>query len=782
MSSTSEGNPAPRRYRAFISYRHADNREEGRRWATWLHESLESYEVPRKLVRTVNSRGEIIPESLFPIFRDEEELPADADLSKALRQALENSENLIVICSPRSVQSRFVSQEVAAFKELGRSHRIYALMIAGEPQLSSDVDSDHPEECLPRSLRRGVCRPDGTVDWEAPSEPICADVRLPGTRDEGYTTAAAYRAELQRSGQFPPREIHHRTREYALRLEAAKLKLISGVLGVPFGALTRADNRFRIARLRRALVVVGGLALAALFAAGIAMIKQREADRERQFAEVANSQANGLINDMLYSLGQRLKPLGQVGLLDQVSQSAEHYFQELPQHRRGFDVDKNRAAAAMYRGDVLEEIGDEGASVEKYREAHALLQKMAQTPDDNGPEVQRLLGLCLERLADAQEDSDPLAAAAAAREGIAIHEELVRLDPGNLSLRNELGQLHERLGDILEDSSPDIAGAAAAFERSAAIREELIREQPENPQWQRDLGVANGRLGDLYKSQGRFAEARACYERGLAVRQSLIEKHALNARWQSEIGRGYSSLGELLEKQQDYAAAAEAHQQALRIRRILADFDPGNAKWQGDLVRSWQQLARLEIAREDWESATKTLADARKLGAALVQRPGAEPKIVLDYVSLLQLAAELHRKRNDPVAAVPILEQGRDALRRLREKAAGNAKVDREWGKLSHELGECHMLLQAAAAAAEAFEEAVKIRLTLAKSEDVDSTAELAFSEGRLAQACQRLPNRSADADRWKRQSSERFQSLSTTGKLAPQHEQWRALVTTDTP
>jgi hypothetical protein len=37
---------AQRRYCAFVSYRHADNVQEGRRWAEWLHRGLERYVVP----------------------------------------------------------------------------------------------------------------------------------------------------------------------------------------------------------------------------------------------------------------------------------------------------------------------------------------------------------------------------------------------------------------------------------------------------------------------------------------------------------------------------------------------------------------------------------------------------------------------------------------------------------------------------------------------------------------------------------------------------------------
>ena len=95
----------PTHYWCFISYRHADNKEEGRQWATWLHHAIETYEVPGDLAGTTNGRGDTIPERIFPVFRDEEELPADADLSSPIYRALDASRFLIVICSPRAVRS-----------------------------------------------------------------------------------------------------------------------------------------------------------------------------------------------------------------------------------------------------------------------------------------------------------------------------------------------------------------------------------------------------------------------------------------------------------------------------------------------------------------------------------------------------------------------------------------------------------------------------------------------------------------------------------------------------
>lgn len=64
----------PRRFAAFISYRHLDNAEEGRRWASWLHWALENYRVPEALRGKRRRNGHLIPSHLYPVFRDEEEL------------------------------------------------------------------------------------------------------------------------------------------------------------------------------------------------------------------------------------------------------------------------------------------------------------------------------------------------------------------------------------------------------------------------------------------------------------------------------------------------------------------------------------------------------------------------------------------------------------------------------------------------------------------------------------------------------------------------------------
>src|SRR6185312_5171808 len=90
-------------YRAFISYSHRD-----KAWADWLHKALETYRVPSRLVGTTTAHG-TIPRRLIPVFRDREELSSSPELGTRINEALAQSENLVVICSPASAASRWVT-------------------------------------------------------------------------------------------------------------------------------------------------------------------------------------------------------------------------------------------------------------------------------------------------------------------------------------------------------------------------------------------------------------------------------------------------------------------------------------------------------------------------------------------------------------------------------------------------------------------------------------------------------------------------------------------------
>lgn len=107
-------------YFAFISYKSEDVE-----WATWLQNELEHYHLPASF----NVRTDA-PQELRPVFRDIDELSA-GNLPEQINQALVNSQNLVVICSPQAAESPWVNQEVETFISLGRIDRIFPFIVEG---------------------------------------------------------------------------------------------------------------------------------------------------------------------------------------------------------------------------------------------------------------------------------------------------------------------------------------------------------------------------------------------------------------------------------------------------------------------------------------------------------------------------------------------------------------------------------------------------------------------------------------------------------------------------
>jgi MTH538 TIR-like domain (DUF1863) len=148
-------------YDAFISYRHV---ERDRKWAEWLIEALERYRVPKGLQK----QG--LPARLRKIFRDEDEVPASADLNDQIKEALVASRFLIVVCSPYTPRSKWVEREIEMFNELGRGDHVLALLTEGEP------GDSFPGAMLVRE--RQMVNPDGSSRIvKEDKEPLAADVR-----------------------------------------------------------------------------------------------------------------------------------------------------------------------------------------------------------------------------------------------------------------------------------------------------------------------------------------------------------------------------------------------------------------------------------------------------------------------------------------------------------------------------------------------------------------------------------------------------------------------------
>jgi hypothetical protein len=151
----------PYSYDAFISYRHIPR---DKAVAEKLQKLLENYRPPKNGTYANT-------EKIGKVFRDESELPTSGDLGQDIKDALDRSAYLIVICSEETAKSSWCMQEITYFKELcgGNNDRILTLLVSGDPK-----DAFPRELCYEKRLGR---LPDGTETAEtAEVEPLAANV------------------------------------------------------------------------------------------------------------------------------------------------------------------------------------------------------------------------------------------------------------------------------------------------------------------------------------------------------------------------------------------------------------------------------------------------------------------------------------------------------------------------------------------------------------------------------------------------------------------------------
>lgn len=230
------------KYRAFLSYSRSDEKT-----ARWLHGELDRYRTPKSLMHLRGTRGPI-PQSLHPIFRDRTDLSGGGALGDHITAALDESECLIVLCSPSAKLSEWVNHEVSRFVDAGRIDRIFPVIVEGVPDVP-DIEAAY----FPPALHSLGLLAIDLRDFRR------ADGRLVG------------------DGR-----------------QIGKLKLIAGLLSVGLDQLVRRERR-RQRVLFGALAGVSllflGLAISASAAGWIALQNADEASRQRTLAETNADEA-----------------------------------------------------------------------------------------------------------------------------------------------------------------------------------------------------------------------------------------------------------------------------------------------------------------------------------------------------------------------------------------------------------------------------------------------------------------------------------------------------------
>ena len=564
------------KYRAFISYSHRDAR-----WASWLHSSLEKYRPPKPLIGTVTPYGEV-PKRIAPIFRDRDELPSATDLGTLLNAALTSSACQIVICSPQAAKSQWVNEEILAFKRLGREDRIFCLIVGGEPN-ATEMPGREEEECFPPALRFRLGQ-DGELS-RVRTEPIAADARA--GKDGKHN---------------------------------AKLKLISGLLGVGFDLLRRREQQRRNRELfaiscaaMAGMVLTSGLAAYALVERAAAQRQTVRAEAEARTAQETTrflvdlfkisdpSEARGntvtareMLDKGASSVDSELakEPAIQARLMDTLGtvymglglfNQARPLIDRAVATRRSLPgVDPlDLSDSLSHQGDLLALQAEFDAGEKAYREA---IRIESARPDDHQSQVELAnslygLGTLLAQEGRYAEAEKTL------REALKLQQTLY--GDSNPTIARTLKDLARAVAD-----GGDLKAAIPLMQRAVAMQRRLRGSEP-HP----DLAEVLNDMGMLLWRDGDLDGAEKFYRESLAMNRRLLgDKHP-------EIANGLENVAMTLQDKGDLAGAETLYRQSLEMRReLLGENHP-------IVGRTLLNLASLQYDRGDTGEALANLRD-----------------------------------------------------------------------------------------------------------------------------------------------------------------------------
>lgn len=565
------------KYRAFISYSSSD-----RSTAERLQRSLESYWIPKPLRRSGIHRNERVS----PIFRDRSDLKVSADLGQTIREALESSEYLIVLCSPAASNSQWVDREISFFKELGRSDNIIAVIVHGVPAVNDPLRE--PQGAFPKALV-GLLSGDGSL-----TEPLAADIQEPAADGRGGDG-----------------------------FDLAKLKIIATLLGVSLAELTQrqaeVDRRQRrvaqaIAAAMLVLTVVAGVG------AWIALEQSRAAERRLQSA--VDSAARQIAATVRYRDRYGVPS----DVVQELLRSAEVDFGKLIS-----DDDTSpmlvfqRARLNLEFADLFNLVGDE-QSLQKVAPLIAETTTALDWVEQRFPSPLEWIGLASApdpaaiamlrlRLLDADGQEKTYAgnfngAIASAESRIALAQTWLA-KTGDLPWLRELAQGHCRLG-AYKYRWGKLAASAASYEKCLETTRSLTQKR-HHPSDRGDLMAALSSLATTLVEMDRRSDALSRQEEAAETAKTLVSAEPQHTEYQRTELVTLTRLGDMiLSVKMDVTESLKRYEQALLISDKLTTSDSSRLDWQRDRSLLLERLASAHLRLADSPDITTSLQNLRR--------------------------------------------------------------------------------------------------------------------------------------------------------------------------
>lgn len=426
---------------------------------------------------------------------------------------------------------------------------------------------------------------------------------------------------------------------------------LPGMLGEDERALLAASQRHhrRGKRIRTAAVAL--LALLALTSSALALwavTAQREAEQRRE-------EAFQLTDFMLVELADKLRPLGNLKLLDSISAKALAQLAQRPEQRMRTEDLINTSRALRTLGEVmLEQSKLEDAESAFVRADAAAAAALRREPDSVGAlEESGLAGYWLGYYRYRQKRFDD--AKAHWTTYLDATRKLLERAPGDPHRQLEHSYALNNFGTLAQDQGRT-GEAIGFFRKSAELKKQAIDARPDDDSLRYELIDTLSWISTGDESEGRLAEAADRYREQIGMLRQLLSRTPGAKAWERRLAnslRRYAQLAMVRGLLDDAEPAlVESVQRLSRLVRQETD----NQVWRRDLAHSLMEWADLARLKGDGPNALERLRQASQISRDLVSSRNAQAEWFRMTALIEAKLASLEGRHDDEDRAIARLE------------------------------------------------------------------------------------------------------------------------------
>lgn len=426
---------------------------------------------------------------------------------------------------------------------------------------------------------------------------------------------------------------------------------LPGMLGDDERALLDASQRHhrRGKRIRTAAVAL--LSLLALTSSALALwavTAQREAEQRRE-------EAFQLTDFMLVELADKLRPLGNLKLLDSISAKALTQLAQRPEQRMRTEDLINTSRALRTLGEVmLEQSKLEDAESAFVRADVAAAAALRRAPESVAAlEESGLAGYWLGYYRYRQKRFDD--AHTHWTTYLDATRRLLERTPDDPHRQLEHSYALNNFGTLAQDQGRT-GEAIDFFRRSAALKKQAIAARPDDDSLRYELIDTLSWISTGDESQGRLAEAADNYREQIGMLRRLLARTPGAKAWERRLANSLRRYAELAVVRGLLHDAEPALMESVQRLSRLVHQETENQVWRRDLAHSLMESGDLARLKHDEAKAIELLHEAARIGNGLVSTRNAQTEwLRLTALIEVKLAA-LEGRQGDEDKAIARLE------------------------------------------------------------------------------------------------------------------------------